>query len=399
MSIRKTGLIIGVLTLIGAGAGWAYLDRTSEPAQAAPQTVAVTRATVSSTVLATGLIEATDLVSVGARTSGLIEELAVEVGSDVAQGDLIARIDSLEQQNSVAQAKAELAQIEAEIDSQTAEIRQAELDLERQQGLNAKKLSATSELEAAEATLAMTRAGLQSLEAQQARAEIAVSSAELDLERTKITAPIDGTVVAVVNGEGTTVNASQEAPTIVKLAQLDRMEVKAEISEADVVNVQPGQEVEFTLLGAPDLTYTATLASVEPAPSSIKDSDEIDTDSAIYYNARFTVDNDDRLLRIGMSADVTIFLGRAEDVPTLPLSLLPAKGRDGLYRIEVPGTGDQPEFREIKIGLKDATRFEILSGLEAGEQVISTGAAPAPATAGSTRSSGGRGGPPPMMGL
>ena len=399
MSLRKTGLIIGVLTLIGAGAGWAYLDHTSQPAETAPQTIAVTRATVSSTVLATGLIEATDLVSVGARTSGLIEELAVEVGNDVAQGDLIARIDSLEQQNAVAQAKAELAQIEAEIDSQTAEIRQAELDLERQQGLNAKKLSATSELEAAEATLAMTRAGLQSLEAQQARAEIAVSSAELDLERTKITAPIDGTVVAVVNGEGTTVNASQEAPTIVKLAQLDRMEVKAEISEADVVNVQPGQEVEFTLLGAPDLTYTATLASVEPAPSSIKDSDEIDTDSAIYYNARFTVDNADRLLRIGMSADVTIFLGRAEDVPTLPLSLLPAKGRDGLYRIEVPGDAGSPELREIEIGLKDATRFEILSGLEAGEQVISTGTAPAPATAGTTRSSGGRGGPPPMMGL
>ena len=83
----------------------------------------------------------------------------------------------------------------------------------------------------------------------------------------------------------------------------------------------------------------------------------------------------------------------------IPLSLLPAKGRDGLYRIEVPGDAGSPELREIEIGLKDATRFEILSGLGAGEQVISTGTAPAPATAGTTRSSGGRGGPPPMMGL
>ncbi|WP_226627293.1 efflux RND transporter periplasmic adaptor subunit [Alloyangia pacifica] len=399
MSIRKTGLIIGLLTLIGAGAGWAYLDRTSTPAETAPQTVAVTRGTVSSTVLATGLIEATDLVSVGARTSGLIEELAVEVGDDVAQGDLIARIDSLEQQNAVAQAKADLTQIDAEIEAKKAEVRQSELAVDRQSGLNAKKLSATSELEAAQATLAMNKANLQSLEAQLARARIEVASAELDLERTRITAPIDGTVVAVVNGEGTTVNASQEAPTIVKLAQLDRMEVKAEISEADVVNVHAGQQVEFTLLGAPDLTYSATLASVEPAPSSIKDSDEIDTDTAIYYNARFTVDNDDRLLRIGMSADVTIFLGKAEDVPTLPLSLLPAKGPDGHYRIEVPGTGDRPEFREIEIGLKDATRFEVLSGLEAGEQVISTAAPPAPASDAGSRGPGGRGGPPPMMGL
>ncbi|MBE9639398.1 efflux RND transporter periplasmic adaptor subunit [Salipiger mangrovisoli] len=397
MSIRKTALIIGVLTLIGAGAGWAYLDRGAEPAEAAPQTVAVTRATVSSTVLATGLIEATDLVSVGARTSGLIEELAVAVGDEVEQGDLIARIDSLEQQNAVAQAKAELTQIEAEIEAKKAEIRQSELSVERQSGLNAKKLSATSELEAAEATLAMNRANLQSLDAQLARARIEVSSAELDLERTKIIAPIDGTVVAVVNGEGTTVNASQEAPTIVKLAQLGKMEVKAEISEADVVHVQPGQQVEFTLLGAPELTYAATLASVEPAPSSIKDSDEIDTDSAIYYNARFIVDNDDRLLRIGMSADVTIFLGRAEDVPTLPLSLLPAKGRGGHYALDVLGTDGQPERREIEIGLKDATRFEVRSGLEAGDQVIGSTSATTPAM-GTGRSPGGRGGPR-MMGF
>lgn len=405
MNLRITVLILALLSLLGAGVAWAYYDRATPPDAAGPSTVAVTRATVASTVLATGLIEATDLVSVGARTSGLIEELAVEVGDDVAQGDLIARIDSLEQQNAVAQAKADLTEITAEIEAKKAEIRQSELAVERQTGLNAKKLSATSELEAAEATLAMNRANLESLQAQLARAEIEVSSAELDLERTRITAPIDGTVVAVVNGEGTTVNASQEAPTIVKLAQLDRMEVKAEISEADVINVHPGQEVEFALLGAPDLTFTATLTSVEPAPSSIKDADEIDTDSAIYYNARFTVDNADRLLRIGMSADVTIYLGRAEDVPTLPLSLLPAKGRGGQYTLDVLPADGPPERRVIEIGLKDASRFQIVSGLEAGDQVISSAppaGAPPAGMSGERRGPGGpggRGGPPMPMGL
>ncbi|NDV98739.1 efflux RND transporter periplasmic adaptor subunit [Salipiger sp. PrR002] len=400
MSLRKTAVIIALLALAGAGAGWAYLDHSAAPAETAPQTVAVSKGTVESTVLATGLIEAENLVSVGARTSGLIEELAVSVGDEVAQGDLIARIDSLEQQNAVAQAKADLAQIEAEIEAKQAEIRQSELDLERQQGLSAKRLSATSDLEAAEATLAMNKANLQSLDAQQVRAEIEVSTAELDLERTKITAPIDGTVVAVVNGEGTTVNASQEAPTIVKLAQLDRMEVKAEISEADVVNVKPGQEVEFTLLGAPDLTYRAELASVEPAPSSIEDDDEIDTDSAIYYNARFSVENADRLLRIGMSADVTIFLGRAEDVPTLPLALLPDAGPDGRTMLDVLGADGRPKRQVIEVGLKGATSFEVTAGLEPGDEVISS-APPAPPSGAqdSGRGPGGRGGPPPMMGL
>ena len=391
MRPNKTAIAL-IILLAGAGAGWTFTNSTPDAEATRPRTVTVSRANVESTVLATGLIEAESLVSVGARTSGLVEELFFEVGDDVSKGDLIARIDSLEQQNAVQQAKADLAQLDAEIASNAAETRLAEQALKRQENLIGKGLITTEDLESAEATLAMKLANAASLEAQKSRAEIEVATAELDLERTQITSPIDGTIVAVVSDEGTTVNDSSEAPTIVKVAQLDKMEIKAEVSEADVVNVKPGQTVRFSLLGAPDRTYEAELVSVEPAPSSIKDSDEIDTDSAIYYNARFVVDNSDRLLRIGMSTNVTIILGRSEDTLTLPLATLPSAGPEGRYVVSVLADGDRPERRVIEIGLKDATSYEVLTGLEEGDRVIGAGARPHPVDRSRARAVGSSGG-------
>src|SRR3546814_1790453 len=101
---------------------------------------------------------------------------------------------------------------------------------------------------------------IEALEAQIVEAEVAVEIARVDLGYTKITAPIDGTVLAIVTQEGQTVNATQSAPTIIVIGQIDVMTVRAEISEADIVRVRPGQQVYFTILGDPDHRYEATLA-------------------------------------------------------------------------------------------------------------------------------------------
>lgn len=393
---RRTVLITCVLLACATGAGWAWYSRDIQTAQTAPNTIAAGHGDIEQTVLATGLIEAESLVSVGARTSGLIEELLVDVGDDVSAGDLIARIDSLEQQNTVLQAQADLAQIEAEIASNAAEIKLADLALTRLTKLSGSHLTTAEELDSAEATLAMAQAAADSLAAQKSRAEVEVATAQLDLQRTRITAPIDGTVVAVVNDEGTTVNASSETPTIVKLAELHRMQIKAEISEADVVNVKAGQAVRFSLLGATDVEYDAVLDAVEPAPSSIADSDEVSTDEAIYYNARFTVDNPDRILRIGMSANVTVVLNAVENAITIPLSILPERaGPDGRYMLAVLDAEGAPQQRLVEIGIKGATDVQILSGLEQGDQVIASAAMPVDVP----QNQGGPGGPPPGMGF
>lgn len=393
---RRTIAITLVVLACAAGAGWVIYNRDAAVSESAPSTISLAQSDIERTVLATGLIEAESLVSVGARTSGLIEELLVEVGDHVAQGELIARIDSLEQQNTVLQAQADLAQIEAQIASNSAEIKLAELGLTRLSKLSGSHLTTAEELDSAEATLAMAKAAADSLAAQRARAEVEVATAQLDLDRTRIMAPMDGTVVAVVSEEGTTVNATSETPTIVKLAKLDRMEIKAEISEADVVHVKAGQSVRFSLLGAPDAEYKAVLDAVEPAPSSIADSDEVSTDEAIYYNARFLVENPDRILRIGMSANVTVVLDSAQDAKTIPLSALPDRAEpDGRYMLQVLDTNGLQQQRLVEVGIKGATRVQILSGLEPDDRIMAVPAADIDVP----QSQVSMGGPPPGMGF
>ncbi len=384
--------LLAVLVVAAGGYGWTRWQASQ--VVVVPTTVAVERGTVEQTVLASGVIEASSLVSVGSRVSGQVETLAVTLGQEVKEGDLIAQIDSLSQQNDVLQAEADLAQIEADILAKNASIREAELTLERNQQLSERRLSSTGDLEAAEAALAVARAGLISLEAQKQRAEVTISNARLELARTKITAPIDGTVVAIVTSEGQTVNAGMDTPTIVKLANLERMVVKADVSEADVIRVVPGQVVGFTLLGEPDMTFEAVVRDVEPAPASIKESDEISTDTAIYYKGLFDVENPDRKLRIGMTAQVSIQIAEAKDVLTVLSSVLGARDEEGNYAVRVydPATG-QTEERSVTVGLNNNITAEVTSGLAEGERVIADAAAPGAAAGGSRR------GGPRMMGF
>lgn len=367
----KLGWIIVIVAGLGAAGYWGWGQSQADATPVAPATVEVTTGTVARTVLASGVIEAGTLVSVGARVSGQIETLAVALGDVVQPGDLIAQIESLDQQNDVLQAEADLKQIEAQIAAKNASIDVAELGVKRQRQLAEKQLAATETLEAAEANLAVARAELLALDAQMARADVSVSQARLALDRTRIIAPSGGTVVAVVTGQGQTVNASNATPTIVKIADLSRMVVKAEISEADVVRVAPGQKASLTLLGEPDVRIDATLRAVEPAPASIKESDEIATDEAIYYNALFDVDNPGGKLRIGMTAEVTILLEQAADVLTVLSSTLGEAGPDGSYEVEVWNAGSLTrERRTVTVGVNDNITAEVKAGLAEGDLVV-----------------------------
>ncbi|MGE8538310.1 MAG: HlyD family efflux transporter periplasmic adaptor subunit, partial [Acinetobacter sp.] len=135
---------------------------------------------------------------------------------------------------------------------------------------------------------------------------------------------------AIVTEEGQTVNANQSAPTIVKLAKLDTMTIKAEISEADVMKVEEGQTVYFTTLGNNEKKIYAKLRQVEPAPNSINtDSNATgsSSSSAVYYNALFDVPNEDGKLRIDMTAQVYIVLDEAKNVLTIPAAAIQGSNR------------------------------------------------------------------------
>ncbi|MGO4910193.1 efflux RND transporter periplasmic adaptor subunit [Pseudorhodobacter sp. W20_MBD10_FR17] len=360
-------ILIPLALASAAVGGWFYFAQSENVAP--PTTAVVTLGTVEETVLASGTMEAKQLVSVGARVSGQIETLAVALGDEVAKGDLIALIDSQDQQNAVLTAKANLANIKAQIAAKNASLVKAELTLARQVKLVTSDYVSKEDLDAAQAEVDVDKAELDALLAQKESVEVTVSTAQITLDRTKITAPISGTVVAIVNDEGQTVNATQSAPTIVKLAELDTMVVKAEISEADVVHVKPAQQVFFTILGEPDHQFSATVRAVEPAPSEIESSDTISTNVAIYYNGLLEVDNPDHLLRIGMTAEVSIILDKVENVLTVPSSAL-TKGADG-YTVKLydPASGTTT-VQAVEVGLNNKISAEITSGLSTGDKVV-----------------------------
>ncbi|MFC3061414.1 efflux RND transporter periplasmic adaptor subunit [Sinirhodobacter populi] len=367
---RKTAALIGAVVLAALGYwGWQTYGRSDRTA--APATVSVARGSVSQTVLATGQVEAKQLVSVGGRVSGQIETLAVVLGQDVKKDDLIVQIDSNDQENAVAQARANLANIAAQISATTANLSKAELEYARQQKLARSDYSSQQTLETAAADVEVYKANIAALEAQKSSAEINVKTAQTALSRTTIVAPISGTVVAVNVQQGQTVNATQSAPTMVKLADLDTVVIKAEISEADVVSLRPGQHASFTILGAPNRRFSTTVREVEPAPSALKDSDTISTDSAIYYNAILELPNEDRTLRIGMTTQVTITLAEAKDVLTVPAGALRRKGRD--YFVTVVGPMGGLTEQQVEVGLNNKVTAEIKAGLTEGQQVVSAG--------------------------
>ena len=157
---------------------------------------------------------------------------------------------------------------------------------------------------------------------------------------------MDGTIVAIVTEEGQTVNANQSAPTIVKLAKLNTMTVKAEISEADVMKVSEGQTVYFTTLGNSEKKHYAKLRQVEPAPSSINNETSSNTSSssstAVYYNALFDVPNEDGKLRIDMTAQVYIILDEARNVLTVPAAAVQASNRHSKSGANAGSAEQQP---------------------------------------------------------
>lgn len=365
-----------VLVLIGTAAGYFIWKKTRQEPPPPPQTVEVTRGDIEETVLATGELEAFRLVSVGAQATGRIESMHVELGDEVKAGDPIAEIDSLNQQNALRNAEASLANIKAQKRLEQANLKQAQQNYERQKKLFDKGAGSAEELEAADATLEVTKAQIDAIDAQIAQAEIAVDTATVNLGYTKITAPMDGVVVALVVEEGQTVNAAQSAPTIIKLANLDTMTVSAEISEADVTRVSVGQPVYFTILGEPDHKYHSTLRTVEPAPESIQTetatSSTSSSDTAIYYNAQFDVQNPDHKLRISMTAEVSVVLASSKDTVLIPASSVNQITPDGRATVGVMSELGTVEPREIRTGITDGVHVEVLDGLREGDRIVTS---------------------------
>ncbi|MEE9903140.1 MacA family efflux pump subunit [Acinetobacter haemolyticus] len=403
-------IIIVVCIIVIALLSWLMLKPKTETPQYI--TAEVGRGDIENSVLATGILEATKMVSVGAQVSGQVKKMYVQLGDQVKQGQLIAQIDSIRQENDLKTAEASIKNQQAQLAVQQANLAKVEAEYKRQQTMFSQDATSRAELESALASYKTAQAQIAAINAQIEQSRLTLATAKEDLGYTRIVAPMDGTIVAIVTEEGQTVNANQTAPTIVKLATLDNMTVKAQISEADVMKVEKGQTVYFTTLGNSEKKHYAKLRQVEPAPNSINtetssNSSSSSSNSAVYYNALFDVPNEDGKLRIDMTAQVYIVLAEAKNVLTIPAAAVQSSKRPARKDRAAPASNDEteqrpnnrlelsPEQRQlvadgkasiasvrviqadgsakaqpVLVGLNNRVTVEVIKGLKQGDQVI-----------------------------
>lgn len=370
-NLKLTLSIVLVIVLI-AGASTYFYVKNSEP-EVTFSTQPVVTGNIENTVLSNGVLYPYKMVNVGAQVSGKLQKIAVNLGDTIKQGDLIAQIDNLTQKNLLQEAQASLNNINAQYRAKQAQIHESNLAFERQAKMLKQKLSSQADYDIAEAALLVYKAELEQLLAEKEKALISVNNAEIDLGYTTISSPIDGTVIYVSVEEGQTVNTNQSTPSIIEVAQLDVMTVKAQISEADIINVKAGKKVYFSILGAPNKKFEGVLRSIEPGPTLLTGDDSklaIGDSDAIYYNALFDVENKQNLLRVGMTAQVSIVLGSAEEALLIPSQVLTSKSeRNDQYRVSILVDG-KIEKRKVEIGINNKVQAQVLSGLNEGDQVI-----------------------------
>lgn len=305
-SIRALVLLV-VLAAVVAGGWWFWQNRSENDDEPKYRTETVDRGTVQETVSATGAISAVITVQVGSQVSGIVSRLLVDFNSPVRKGQLLAELDPTPFQASLDQRRADLSRAEVQM-------RQAEIEFRRSERLLALGLTPEADYDAA-------KAGFEAAGAQVEQARAAARQAEANLSYTKIYSPIDGVVVDRQYDVGQTVAASFQAPTLFTLAQdLTKMQVQADVDQADIGRVSAGQKARFTVDAYPGEEFEAEISQIRLNATV--------NQNVITYPVILTVDNPGERLRPQMTANVTIVVSRWEDalrVPNAALRFRPAE--------------------------------------------------------------------------
>lgn len=332
----------------------------------------VQRSNLNQIVNATGEISAAQLVDVGAQASGQIKKLYVKLGQQVKKGDLIASIDSTTQLNTLNTNKARLDTYRAQLVSAQVALRVKQRAFDRERALLAQDATSKADWENAQDSLAAAKANVAELKSQIRQTQIAINTSEADLGYTRITAPMDGTVVSIPVEEGQTVNASQNTPTIVQLADLSKMLNKMQIAEGDMGKVKAGMSLTFTTLADNAKKRQAKLDVVDPGLTTMSqgsyNTSTDTTDTAIYYYARALVPNDDGALHIGMTTQNNILVKSVKGVLTVSNQAI--KHRQGKKMVMVLDNNQQVHSVQVETGITDGMRTEIVKGLKEGDKIV-----------------------------
>ncbi|BFT84011.1 efflux RND transporter periplasmic adaptor subunit (plasmid) [Enterobacter pseudoroggenkampii] len=340
------------------------------------ETYQVEYADIEQHLTMTGVLKPKEQVSVGAQVNGRLNKLHVKEGEPVKKGQLLAEIDPTLAQNDVDNAKAELntALVQKKITSLS--LRQSLSDYNRQKKMLAEDATTLSDLENAKTNYQSDKEQFSLNQIQIAQAEVKLKTAQANSDFTRITSPIDGTVVGILTQEGQTIVSSQTAPTILVVANLDVMDVNIKISEMDIMKTKIDMPLWFNVTAAPDIIYKGQLKSIQQIPADMlqsMQSNSIDSSAnqnkAVYYNGSFEVTNKDRLLKPAMTVQVYLVVSEKKQVLVIPTDYLSRNDNKGQLTVNVQNKNNI-EKRTVKVGIKTAKRTEVISGLEVGEILV-----------------------------
>lgn len=395
---RKRIVLLLLVAVVLGGLGAYFWHVRNEKNADRFVTAVVERGSIEDTVSAIGALQPLQYVDVGTQVTGQLKALNVEIGDTVKQGQLVAEIDPTLLQAKVDSTKATLQNLRAQLVDRQAQERLAQQQLKRNRELMKSDAVAEEVLQQSEAAAVQAGAQVASLRAQIRQNESSLTADEANLRYTRIFAPMAGTVVSLTARRGQTLVSSQQAPVILRIADLSTMTVWAQASEADVPKIRVDMPVYFNTLGLPERRWTGKVRQILPTPETIN--------NVILYNVLFDVDNPDGVLKPQMSAQVYFLLARAENALLIPANALQSSVRGkrsagkgdaaggarppeaaGEASVAKAGGGEpamrnkrrfivrvlkdgQPEDREITVGVLTRLKAQVLSGLEEGETVV-----------------------------
>lgn len=293
---KRTLIIITVAVVAVIIAIMALKSFTKKDDSVSFDTVKVERGNITSTVTATGTVEAIITVNVGTQVSGILQHVYVTFNQDVKQGQLLAKLDETA-------LKAQLDQSQASVNQAQAQLNFQEATWERLKVLFDKKLIAKADYDQAVYNYENAKGNL-------ANAKFALARAQVNLDYATITSPIDGVVLNRAVEEGQTVAASFNTPTLFTIVNdLTRMEVQTSVDEADIGKVKQGQRVEFTVDAYPDMKFEGNVSEVRLQP--------VTTNNVVTYVVILSAPNPEKKLMPGMTASATIYVEEKENTLTL----------------------------------------------------------------------------------
>jgi HlyD family secretion protein len=312
---KYLGWIVLLLVIAGGAFGvWRWQKSHAAP-EVQWKTQAVEKKRIVAKITASGALQATVTVQIGAQVSGRILKLNADFNSTVKKGQLIAKLDPQLFVAAVQQARANHLSAKANLARAQAQEKDANLTYTRTKNLFDQSLAAAADLQAAETAVSVAKAQTEVAQASLEQAVASLNQAQVNLSYADIYSPIDGTVISRNVDVGQTVASSLQAPVLFTIAEdLSKMQVHTSVAEGDVGRLQPGMDATFTVDAFPGQRFKGKVGQIRNAAQTVQ--------NVVTYDAVIDVDNSDLRLRPGMTATVTIVWEERDDVVAVPNAAL-----------------------------------------------------------------------------